>query len=351
MKSDFDSDTVLITLRVADGVIEEVKFKCMGCAVAIACSSMTTEMVLGKPVEEAYQITEQAVAEALGGIPEYKMRCSNLAPAAVRQAIDAWRAGVSTESSLDLMTGAAYRFSGSCVRLIGGTCLIRVLPGYSTMRMAAVVLVLCLCAIAAAQTPTGPTDRAHVRLTVVNSQGDPRLYSLEIFEDGTGSYTSSAAGETVSLSAGRQVRVHDPLLSRVFKTARAEHFFAMNCESPQHHVAFTGKKTLTYAGADGTGSCTFNYSGDRAVNETATMLMNVAYTLTVGARLKSEHLHDRLSLDAELEALQDEVAREHHTMELGNIAPELQSIADDDAVMERARKRATALLSEAGSAR
>lgn len=98
VKSDFDSDTVLITLRVADGVIEEVKFKCMGCAVAIACSSMTTEMVLGKPVEEAYQITEQAVAEALGGIPEYKMRCSNLAPAAVRQAIDAWRAGVSTES-------------------------------------------------------------------------------------------------------------------------------------------------------------------------------------------------------------------------------------------------------------
>jgi nitrogen fixation NifU-like protein len=92
VKSDFDSDTVLITLRVENGVIEDVKFKCMGCAVAIACSSMTTEMVLGKPVEEAYGITEQAVADALGGIPEYKMRCSNLAPAAVRQAIDEWRA-------------------------------------------------------------------------------------------------------------------------------------------------------------------------------------------------------------------------------------------------------------------
>jgi len=91
VKSPFDGDTVLITLRVKNGMVEEVKFKCMGCAVAIACSSMSTEMVLGKPVEEAYRITEQAVAEALGGIPEYKMRCSNLAPAAIRQAIDAWR--------------------------------------------------------------------------------------------------------------------------------------------------------------------------------------------------------------------------------------------------------------------
>src|SRR5271163_4303884 len=91
VKSPVDSDTVLITLRIEQGVIQDVKFKCMGCAVAIACSSMATEMALGKPVDEAYQITEHAVADALGGIPEYKMRCSNLAPAAIRNAIDDWR--------------------------------------------------------------------------------------------------------------------------------------------------------------------------------------------------------------------------------------------------------------------
>ena len=94
VKSAFDSDTVLITLRIEDEIIQEAKFKCMGCAVAIACSSMATEMVLGRSVGEAYAITEQAVAEALGGIPEYKMRCSNLAPAAIRQAIDAWRLSI-----------------------------------------------------------------------------------------------------------------------------------------------------------------------------------------------------------------------------------------------------------------
>jgi nitrogen fixation protein NifU and related proteins len=91
VKSELDSDTVLITLRIENDVIQDVKFKCMGCAVAIACSSMATEMVLGKPVAQAYRITEEAVAEALGGIPEYKMRCSNLAPAAIRNAIDDWR--------------------------------------------------------------------------------------------------------------------------------------------------------------------------------------------------------------------------------------------------------------------
>ena len=91
VRSPVDSDTVLITLRIDNGIIEDVKFKCMGCAVAIACSSMATEMVLGKSVEQASQISEQAVADALGGIPEYKMRCSNLAPEAIRKAIDDWK--------------------------------------------------------------------------------------------------------------------------------------------------------------------------------------------------------------------------------------------------------------------
>lgn len=91
VRSPLDSDTVLITLRIEDDVIRDAKFKCMGCAVAIACSSMATEMVLGRPVEQAFQLKEQDVADALGGIPDYKMRCSNLAPEAIRRAIEDWR--------------------------------------------------------------------------------------------------------------------------------------------------------------------------------------------------------------------------------------------------------------------
>jgi len=91
VRSPVDSDTVLITLEIEGDVIKDAKFKCMGCAVAIACSSMATEMILGKSVDEAYQVSEQAVADALGGMPEYKMVCSNLAPEAIRRAIDDWR--------------------------------------------------------------------------------------------------------------------------------------------------------------------------------------------------------------------------------------------------------------------
>jgi nitrogen fixation NifU-like protein len=98
VRSPVDSDTVQITLRIADGLIEDVKFKCMGCAVAIACSSVATEMVLRKSVEDAYAISKAAVAEALGGIPEFKMLCSNLAPEAIRNAIDNWRERNSIES-------------------------------------------------------------------------------------------------------------------------------------------------------------------------------------------------------------------------------------------------------------
>lgn len=97
VRSPVDSDTVLITLRIENNIIQDVRFKCMGCAVAIACSSIATEMVRGKHVEEAYEITKQSVAESLGGIPEYKMLCSNLAPEAIRMAIDDWRSRQRTD--------------------------------------------------------------------------------------------------------------------------------------------------------------------------------------------------------------------------------------------------------------
>lgn len=71
--------------------IQDIKCKCMGCGVAIACSSIATEMVIGKSVEEAYPLTKQNVADALGDIPDYKMICSNLASDAIRSAIDEWK--------------------------------------------------------------------------------------------------------------------------------------------------------------------------------------------------------------------------------------------------------------------
>lgn len=104
VRSPIDSDTVLITLRIEDGRIQDIKFKCMGCGVAIACSSIATEMVMGKAVDEAYQLTKQNVADALGGIPDYKMICSNLASDAIRAAIDDWKGRIRNQETYETPT-------------------------------------------------------------------------------------------------------------------------------------------------------------------------------------------------------------------------------------------------------
>jgi len=80
-------DIMKITITVTDGVISDIRFKTFGCAAAIATSSMITEMVKGKSLDEALKITNRDVAEELGGLPEPKMHCSNLAADALKAAI------------------------------------------------------------------------------------------------------------------------------------------------------------------------------------------------------------------------------------------------------------------------
>jgi len=81
-------DVMELYIRVEDGIIVEAKFKTFGCGAAIATSSMVTELVKGKRVEEALKISNRAVAEALGGLPSIKMHCSVLAEEALKSAID-----------------------------------------------------------------------------------------------------------------------------------------------------------------------------------------------------------------------------------------------------------------------
>jgi nitrogen fixation NifU-like protein len=85
-------DIMRIYITVEDNVIKDVKFKTFGCGAAIATSSMVTEMVKGKTIEEALQITNKAVAEALDGLPPVKMHCSNLAADALHAAIKDYQA-------------------------------------------------------------------------------------------------------------------------------------------------------------------------------------------------------------------------------------------------------------------
>lgn len=81
-------DIMKMYLKIEDGIIKDAKFKTFGCGAAVATSSMATELVVGKTIDEALAITNKAVAEALDGLPPAKMHCSNLAEEAIRSAIE-----------------------------------------------------------------------------------------------------------------------------------------------------------------------------------------------------------------------------------------------------------------------
>ena len=81
-------DIMKMYLKIDDDIITDVKFETFGCASAIASSSMATELIKGQRVEEAMQLTNKAVAEALDGLPAYKMHCSVLAEEAIRAALE-----------------------------------------------------------------------------------------------------------------------------------------------------------------------------------------------------------------------------------------------------------------------
>ena len=81
-------DIMKMYLRIEDDIVQDVKFETFGCASAVASSSMATELIKGKPVSEALKLTNKAVAEALDGLPAYKMHCSVLAEEAIQSALD-----------------------------------------------------------------------------------------------------------------------------------------------------------------------------------------------------------------------------------------------------------------------
>ena len=84
-------DIMKIYLKVEDNIIKDVKFKTFGCGSAIASSSMATEMIKGKTLDEAWELSNKAVAEALDGLPPVKMHCSVLAEEAIHKAINDYR--------------------------------------------------------------------------------------------------------------------------------------------------------------------------------------------------------------------------------------------------------------------
>ena len=90
-------DIMKMYLKIEDDMIKDVKFETFGCGSAIASSSMATELIKGKPVADAMNLTNEAVAEALDGLPGYKMHCSLLAEQAIHAALDDYKKRIETK--------------------------------------------------------------------------------------------------------------------------------------------------------------------------------------------------------------------------------------------------------------
>ena len=94
-------DIMELYIKVDDGVITDAKFKTFGCGAAIATSSMVTELVKNKTIEDALKISNKAVAEALGGLPPVKMHCSVLAEEALKKALDDYHTRATKQATVE----------------------------------------------------------------------------------------------------------------------------------------------------------------------------------------------------------------------------------------------------------
>lgn len=102
-------DIMKMYLKIENNIIIDAKFKTFGCGAAVATSSMATELVRGKTVDEALKITNQAVAEALDGLPPVKMHCSNLAEEAIRAALEDYKKKNGLMDECDSCNGCSRR--------------------------------------------------------------------------------------------------------------------------------------------------------------------------------------------------------------------------------------------------
>lgn len=179
-------------------------------------------------------------------------------------------------------------------------------------------------------------------------------FMIRVYEEGTGNYQAEEAegpGDNGAVHYASEKHIDRTLnlspetTAKIFKVARDLDHFKIDCESKRKNIANTGTKTLSYAGKDGAGSCVYNYSDSKEVTMLTDIFLAIAYTVDEGRRLEYLHRYDRLGLDAEMNSFQEQV-KAGRAIELGTIAPVLDSIVSDMAVMQRVRLQGAKLLEQ-----
>ncbi len=221
-----------------------------------------------------------------------------------------------------------------------------------TMAWAALPWVFALGGLPVMAQGAGP---AQIRFTYENPKLQPPKYVLTVGEDGAGHFRSEAGGpgsnDPQNMPADpqdRPIHISKAVREPMFEIARKNKLFAMACEDGGKNIAFQGTKTLQYQGPEGQGSCTYNWSKSSQIEKVTDQFEAIAATLDEGSKLQRQYEHGRLSLDMELEFLQ-QMVHDGRAIEIENIAPILQTLAGDDAVLKRVQRRAQALLAAANS--
>lgn len=198
-------------------------------------------------------------------------------------------------------------------------------------------------------------DSARIHVEFHNPNLAPQHWKLIFDEQGRGEFDAEAGpaalqpkGEIALGEIHRTIQLSPEFTAHVFTVAREHKLFSFPCES-HLKVAFQGAKRLTYTGPEGSGSCEFNYSKDKTIQQLGEELMAVENTILSGERLEKYLQHDRLGLDKQMEDLYTS-AQSHNAIEMCAIRDTLDKIASSDQVLERARRRARLLLAQAPGA-
>jgi hypothetical protein len=194
---------------------------------------------------------------------------------------------------------------------------------------------------------------------VRNAAGAPIPRSkLVIRDDGSGSYEGEAlppsmrygpAEVSAAVPFQRDLRLTSATTAHIFDLSAQLDHFNRDCASKAKNIADTGTKMLTYTGADGSGSCTFNYTEIKELASLMQTIQGITETLDLGRELDHLHRFDRLGLDAEMAYLQQEVAA-GRALELQTIDQTLRAIVEDTDVMARVRTKASAMLTQIAGA-
>jgi hypothetical protein len=168
----------------------------------------------------------------------------------------------------------------------------------------------------------------------------PVHYRIDLTEAGEGKYKALGGADV----AASEISFHLPasVAAEWFAEARALHRFDGNFEA-KRKVAFTGHKTLSYAGADGSGETTLNYTEDKRMVAMVDNFLGIGATLQVGQRLESDARFRRMSLDQDMVTYKESL-KNHQALHPEIIAPILQQLVDDPEVMTRVQRDASAIL-------